>query len=60
MTAICVDDEPLVLQLTISLFRDLPQFDCVEGFAGAQEALEWMETHTPDIALLDKIGRAHV
>ena len=53
MTAICVDDEPLVLQLTISLFRDLPQFDCVEGFAGAQEALEWMETHTPDIALLD-------
>ena len=53
MTAICVDDEPLVLQLTLSLFRDLPQFDRVEGFAGPLEALDWLEEHTPDIALLD-------
>ena len=53
MTAICVDDEPLVLQLTLSLFRDLPRFDRVEGFAGPLEALDWLETHHPDIALLD-------
>ena len=53
MTAICVDDEPLVLQLTLSLFRDLPGFNEVEGFAGALEALDWLENHTPDIALLD-------
>ena len=53
MTAICVDDEPLVLQLTLSLFRDLPGFDEVEGFAGALEALDWLENHTPDVALLD-------
>lgn len=53
MTAICVDDEPLVLQLTLSLFRDLPRFSEVEGFAGALEALDWLENHTPDIALLD-------
>ena len=53
MTAICVDDEPLVLQLTLSLFRDLPRFDEVEGFAGPLEALDWLETHSPDIALLD-------
>ncbi|MBQ1363218.1 MAG: response regulator [Oscillospiraceae bacterium] len=53
MTAICVDDEPLVLQLTLSLFRDLPGFQVVEGFAGPLEALDWLENHTPDIALLD-------
>ena len=53
MTAICVDDEPLVLQLTLSLFRDLPGCQEVEGFAGALEALDWLENHTPDIALLD-------
>ena len=32
MTAICVDDEPLVLQLTLSLVKELPQFERVEGF----------------------------
>ena len=53
MTAICVDDEPLVLQLTLSLFRDLPGFQEGEGFAGPLEALDWLENHTPDIALLD-------
>ena len=53
MTAICVDDEPLVLQLTISLVRDLPQFDRVEGFGGSLEALDWLENHQPDIAFLD-------
>ena len=53
MTAICVDDEPLVLQLTLSLFRDLSGFQEVEGFAGPLEALDWLENHTPDIALLD-------
>ena len=53
MTAICVDDEPLVLQLTLSLFRDLRGFQEVEGFAGPLEALDWLENHTPDIALLD-------
>lgn len=53
MTAICVDDEPLVLQLTLSLFRDLPGFQEVEGFAGPLEALDWLENHAPEIALLD-------
>ena len=43
MIAICVDDEPLVLQLTLSLFRDLKQFDQVEGFGGSLEALDWLE-----------------
>ena len=53
MTAICVDDEPLVLQLSLSLIRELPQFEEVEGFGGSVEALDWLETHRPDLALLD-------
>ena len=53
MKIICVDDEPLVLQLTASMCRELPQFDEVESFAGPNEALEWMEQNTPDLALLD-------
>ena len=53
MKVICVDDEPLVLQLTASMCRELPQFDEVECFAGPTEALEWMENNTPDLALLD-------
>ncbi len=53
MTAICVDDEPLVLQLTMSLVRELPQFDRVEGFGGSMEAMAWLETNEPDVALLD-------
>ena len=53
MTAICVDDEPLVLQLSLSLIRELPQFKQVEGFGGSVEALDWLETPRPDLALLD-------
>ena len=53
MRAICVDDEPLVLQLTASLCRELPQLDEVESFAGALEALDWLENNSTDLALLD-------
>lgn len=53
MTAICVDDEPLVLQMTAAMCRGAPGLDQVESFAGAREALEWLEDHKPDLALLD-------
>ena len=53
MKAICVDDEPIVLQLTAALCRDLPQLDEVESFAGPQEALVWLENNKADLALLD-------
>ena len=53
MKAICVDDEPTVLRLTVSLCRELPELDDVECFGGAQEALEWIEGHNFDLALLD-------
>ena len=53
MKAICVDDEELILQLTVSLCRQLPVLNEVYGFTTAEEALEWLEENTTDIALLD-------
>lgn len=53
MRIICVDDEKLILDLTVSMCRNLPQKPDVVGFQNASEALEWMKQHSADIALLD-------
>lgn len=53
MRAICVDDEPLVLNLTVSMCRELPQLDDVQGFSRSDDALAWLENNTADVALLD-------
>lgn len=53
MQIICVDDEALVLGLTVSLCKELPQKPRAEGFQKAGDALEWLKTHEADIAILD-------
>lgn len=53
MNIICVDDEELVLGLTVSLCEELPQKPVVQGFQSAEEALGWLKIHKADIALLD-------
>ena len=53
MRAICVDDERLLMENTVSLCRDLPQIDDVKGFTVPTEALKWLENNPADIALLD-------
>ena len=53
MKIICIDDEPLILNMTVALCRELPAKPEVCGFANAKDALHWLETHTADIALLD-------
>lgn len=53
MRIICVDDEKLVLELTMSLCRELPEKPEVVGFTKAKEALGWLESNRADIALLD-------
>ena len=53
MQIICVEDEALILGLTVSMCRELACAPTVEGFRRADEALDWVRTHTPDIALLD-------
>ena len=53
MIALCVDDEILIMQLTLSMCRELPEISGVQGFTDAAEALAWLETHHADVALLD-------
>ncbi len=53
MRAICIDDEELILNMTVSMCEKLPQLDEVHGFSDAPEALRWLEKNSLDIALLD-------
>ncbi len=53
MRAICVDDERLLLERTVSLCRELPGMEEVAGFTHPREALEWVSAHPVDLALLD-------
>ena len=53
MRILCVDDERLILELTESMCRALPQRPEVIGFQRATEALAWLKQHNADIALLD-------
>lgn len=53
MRIICVDDEELVLNLTVSLCRELPMKPVTIGFERPCEALLWLKDHTADIAIVD-------
>ena len=53
MRAICVEDEERILRQTVSVCRELPQLTEVTGFSEPAEALEWLESHEAEIALLD-------
>lgn len=53
MKIICVDDEALILELTLSMVKELPETDEALSFQSATEALEYLEENSADIALLD-------
>ena len=53
MKILCVDDEKLILQLTLSMCKELPQVTEATGFTKASDALGWMKFNEADIALLD-------
>ncbi len=53
MTAICVDDEELILSRTASLVKKTKKFDQVEPFSDANEALAFVEKTPAELALLD-------
>ena len=42
MRAICVDDERLLMEDTVSLLGELPQIDTAKGFTRAADALAWL------------------
>ena len=53
MRVICVDDEALVLELTVSMCKEMEQVEDVHGFLDPREALEWINNNPVDVALLD-------
>ena len=53
MQIICVDDETLILELTVSMCAGLPQKPEVRGFQKANDALQWLREHRVDIVILD-------
>ena len=53
MRAICVDDEALVLQLVVSLCKEIPDLTDVKGFGSADQALSYLEDQAADLAILD-------
>ncbi|MBO4901017.1 MAG: response regulator [Lachnospiraceae bacterium] len=53
MKIICVDDEELILNLTVSMCRELPGIDEVTGYDSAAEALKAVKKDPPDLAILD-------
>ena len=53
MRIICIDDEPLILNMTVELCEKLPQGPEVVGFTKPGDALVWLNAHSADVALLD-------
>ena len=53
MKLICVDDEPLAVEYTLKQCVQLTEISEAKGFTETQAALDWVSTHSTDIALLD-------
>ena len=53
MRVICVDDERLLMEDTVAMCSELPGIHEVQGFTSAAGALEWVDSHRVDLALLD-------
>ena len=53
MRALCVDDALPIMEDTVAMCKKLPEITSVTGFTRPREALEWLEDHPVDLALLD-------
>lgn len=53
LSVACVDDEELVLNLSVQLCKETGLADSVYGFSDTDVFLEWLKTNNIDIALLD-------
>ena len=53
MKVICIDDEPLAVEYTLSQCAQIPEIHETQGFIDAEEALVWLRDHKADFALLD-------
>ena len=53
MRVLCVDDALPIMEDTVAMCKKLPQVTEVTGFFRPQEAVQWLQTHPVDLALLD-------
>ena len=53
MKAICADDELFAMQYTVRQLLQLPQIEEAKGFTRSREALDYLEGHPADLAVLD-------
>ena len=53
MRALCVDDALPIMEDTVAMCKKLPEIASVTGFTRPREAMEWLENHPVDLALLD-------
>ena len=53
MKVICVDDEKLIMEDTVSMCLGLPLVTEVKGFTRPGDALAWLKENRADLALLD-------
>ena len=53
MKLICIDDEELILNMTVKMCKELPILTDVQGFSDANEALSHISENQVDIAILD-------
>ena len=53
MTAICVDDEQLILNQIVFWCKKTSRFSKVEGFVSSKDALAWLSLYEADFAFLD-------
>ena len=53
MIAIAIDDEQLMLYALEKAIKASADIDNVAGFSNCDEALDWIEINTPDVAFLD-------
>ena len=53
MRALCVDDALPIMEDTVAMCKKLPEISSVTGFTRPREAMEWLEDHPVDLALLD-------
>lgn len=53
MIAIAIDDEQLMLYALVKAVKASEDIDEVVGFSNCDEALDWIEINSPDVAFLD-------
>lgn len=53
MTILCVDDVRPQMEEIASMCQEIPYIDHVQGFTRPGEALDWIQVHPADVALLD-------